>query len=120
METILIVDDEPFIRELLQSEYEMEGYQVKIAANAEDALAVLNSDESIRIVLSDICMPAEDGVELLARIKAMPARKIHVMLISGFSDFKREEVIKKGACELFPKPFDFEEILQFTNALAKK
>ena len=85
---ILVVDDEESIRSLYQEELEDEGYTVKTAANAEEALKVL-PDFHPDLVIMDIRMPGISGVEALIKIKEID-RNIPVILCSAYGEYKQD------------------------------
>ena len=74
MASILVVDDELSMREFLKILLEKEGYGVQAAAEARTALALRREAEPFDLVISDIRMPGMTGLELLAQLKAAPAR----------------------------------------------
>ncbi|MEN9360473.1 MAG: hypothetical protein RL095_2008 [Verrucomicrobiota bacterium] len=67
--TLLIVDDEELIRELLRRHFSFQGFQVLSAADGEEALMIL-AEQKVDVVISDIMMPNMDGTELIQRIRA--------------------------------------------------
>lgn len=79
---ILIVDDEAGIRESLARHFRLDGYGADTAADGVDALAKL-SGAPYSVVVSDIMMPAMDGIELLRRIKT-EYPMVHVIMITGY------------------------------------
>ncbi|MGZ3713746.1 MAG: sigma-54-dependent transcriptional regulator, partial [Bdellovibrionota bacterium] len=106
---LLVVDDDSVTRELLREVFETEGYQVKLAASGEDALAIL-AREKAPLVLSDIRMLGIDGLELLGRI-----RKLHpdslVILMTGFGNLDGAvRAIQEGAFDYISKPFKIQEL----------
>jgi CheY-like chemotaxis protein len=112
---ILVVDDEPDLRDIISSRFQMEGSQVTLAENGERALEVLKSTD-FDAVISDIRMPGGSGIELLEAMNAMqgtahgknvPA----VILISGFSDLARKDALARGATALLVKPFDLDDMI---------
>lgn len=103
---LLIVDDEIDIRETLKDYYEQDNYHVLIASSGNEALKILEN-EDIDFVLSDIRMPDGDGIYLLSEIKKNRINSPTVLLMSGFSELKREDAISKGAIDLLSKPLDF-------------
>jgi DNA-binding NtrC family response regulator len=106
---ILIVDDEPMIRETLGTLLRMVGYLPVLAGDGNEAFSVFLQD-TFDLVLSDIRMPGSDGVELLKKIKdAKPA--IPVLLMTGYSDIDRSQAIELGAADLIRKPFSFDSVL---------
>ncbi len=81
---VLVVDDDPGIRDALRMILEYEGYQVLTAADGKTALASLDAD-SVDAVLLDIKMPGMDGLEILDRIAERDAAP-PVLMISGHGD----------------------------------
>lgn len=83
---VLVVEDDPAVREMTAELLRFNGYSVLTAANGELALRQLR-ESSIDIVLSDIMMPVMDGVQMLMRMRADPAlASIPVMLVSAYPD----------------------------------
>lgn len=104
-ETILVVDDEPAIRELSKNLLEGKGYNILVADGGEAALKVLESND-IDLMLSDVIMPNMDGYKLAAKVrKKYP--KIKIQLVSGFDDDRKrteeDELLYKT---LLHKPFN--------------
>jgi putative nucleotidyltransferase with HDIG domain len=106
---ILIVDDEPDLRELLKATLEEAGYSTAEAVNGKAAQAFLTL-ENCDAVISDIRMPEMDGVELLKLIKQ--TKNIPVILMTGFSDIlETQTAYQMGASEFITKPFNNKELL---------
>jgi DNA-binding NtrC family response regulator len=105
--TILIVDDEPSVREVLvtyfQHEYAPRGYTVETACDGAAALEAVRRRRPA-LVLLDIEMPGMDGVAALRGIRAIDP-KIPVIMVTGNEDTRvAGEVIKDGAFSYLPKP----------------
>ena len=107
---ILVVDDEISIIEVLKALLRREGYSVKTASNAEDALAALSSD-SFDLMISDIRMSPVDGLELLARAREMHAHLAVVMMTAYAAVETAVEAMKRGAFDYICKPFKVDELL---------
>jgi two-component system response regulator (stage 0 sporulation protein F) len=106
---ILIVDDEIWVRELLEEFLTLQGYQVTLAPNGEEALKKFNQDRP-DIVLLDIKMPGISGLEVLGRIKRLN-KKIGVIMLSAFGDFDTiQKALEMGADHFIEKPFDLNRI----------
>jgi len=106
---ILIVDDELSMREFLSILLEREGYEVAVAADAEEALGQIDGS-LFDLVISDVQMPGLNGIELLARIKQM-APDTAVLMVTAFSTADQAvEAMKLGAYDYISKPFKNEEI----------
>ena len=106
---ILIVDDEENIREACVKSLARVGYEVEAAANAEDALAMLDAG-AFDLALLDIRMPGMSGVELLEAVKARDP-DVAVVMMTGYASVESAvECIKKGAAEYVAKPFKPDEV----------
>jgi len=81
--TILVVDDEHGVREIIAEGLELAGYNVLQAGSGEDALQILDRHPDLRLVVSDVRMPGISGIELARSIVAT-GRQLKVILISGF------------------------------------
>ncbi len=117
---ILIVDDEVSMREFLSILLEREGYLPRAAADAEDALKLLESEE-FALIISDVNMPGLNGIGLLERVKKL-SPETAVLLITAFSTAEQAvEAMKLGAYDYIAKPFKVEEIkVLVRNALEKR
>lgn len=108
---VLIVDDEPDLREAIAFDFRRNNFEVLTAGSGNEAFRLVEGNE-IAVVLSDVCMPDGGGVELLEKIKARNPFQPVVMLITGFADISLEEAFARGADAVFPKPFDRKLLLQ--------
>ena len=90
---ILIVEDDKFVAELYEHQFTKQGFLVKVAMDGEAALAAVGG-EKFDLVLLDIMIPKIDGLEVLKRLKADPAKKdIPVVILSNLG---QEELIKQA------------------------
>ncbi len=105
--TILVVDDEILLREILRDEFEDAGFAVIEAENGRKAFDLIGQHK-IALVVSDVRMPGGDGLELLDRVVAMGAGRPPLILVSGFSDITAADAQKRGAVALLGKPYDFD------------
>ncbi|MBF0100476.1 MAG: diguanylate cyclase [Desulfobacterales bacterium] len=106
---ILVVDDDPSIRESMKEFLNISGYDASLAKNAEDALEYL-IHHPVDIVITDIMMDGMNGLELTDQIKKQ--YDIKVIVITGFSaDYSYEEAVNKGASDFIFKPIRFEELI---------
>ncbi len=107
---ILIVDDEPNIRRVLNESLTAEGYRCLEAADAVDALEKLRAN-AVSLVLLDIKMPGTSGVEVLPKIEAA-FPDVSIIMVTATSDAHiAVQCLKKGACEYVTKPFTLGDIL---------
>lgn len=107
---ILVVDDEEALRTVLSAELEGEGYQVSTAADGDEAIKIIGSQQ-FHLVLLDIKMPNVDGFEVLRYVKQhQPSTK--VIMLTGFADLKNAIESKKlGAEDFVSKPYDLVDLL---------
>jgi len=119
-ETLLIVDDEAGIRNLLHQKLSREGYRCKEAATAEKALNVLAASP-ISLVILDIRLPDKSGTELLPEIK-MGYPDTAVIMVTVISKVNvATQCLKQGADDYICKPFDLDEVsLSIHRALEKR
>lgn len=101
---ILVVEDEPELREVIVWALKDEGYEVYEAVNGKEAFEVINK-RVIHIVLSDLTMPDGGGIELLSNIEKLEKKPL-VIIMTGFSDLTEAEAKQKGAASLLFKPFN--------------
>ncbi|MBU2521765.1 MAG: diguanylate cyclase [Proteobacteria bacterium] len=107
--TILIVDDEPGIRNSVHEFIGMAGYKSFETSSAEEALEILKTN-TIHVVITDIKLPGMNGLELTDLIKN--SYDTDVIVMTGYvGDYSYEEAINKGASDFVSKPIRFEELL---------
>ncbi|PIQ89448.1 MAG: hypothetical protein COV72_02785 [Candidatus Omnitrophica bacterium CG11_big_fil_rev_8_21_14_0_20_42_13] len=116
---ILIVDDEPLIRSSLQEALRIDGYDVKSASCADEALANI-SQNSIDIVITDLKMPGLSGMQLLKVVKDKYPQ-IAVVLITGHGNIETAvEAMKSGAFDYITKPLVDSEIKVIIQKIAEQ
>src|SRR5512147_1749264 len=114
---ILVIDDEPAIRESLKMTLEYEGYEFVGAPTGQEGLAQVER-ETPDLVLLDVKMPGMDGIEVLERLHAMN-EALPVIVVSGHGTISTAvEATKKGAFDFIEKPFASDRVLvSLRNAL---
>lgn len=112
-EQILIVDDNPQNLKLARVLLTGEGYAVRTAADAEQALELLDSFKPT-IILMDLQLPGMDGLELTRRLKADRARRdIFIVALTAYAMKGDEEKARAAGCDGYiTKPIDAEALLQ--------
>jgi two-component system response regulator AtoC len=118
---ILVVDDEPNIRRVLEAVLSKEGHKVKTTENGAKGQEVLANDRSIEVLITDLIMPGMNGVELLQAAKEINPRLAVLMITAHGTIESAVDAMKLGALDYITKPFDLDEIKQVVrNALDRK
>ena len=111
---LLIVDDDPAIRKVLSTTLVLEGYDIQVAVDGEEALALVGELVPDLVIL-DVMMPKLNGFDVLERLRADEATsKIPVILLTARSSQEDQwEGWRRGVDYYMTKPFDVEELLRF-------
>jgi excisionase family DNA binding protein len=116
---VLIVDDDPRIREFVRVNLEMDGYVVREAANAEEGLAALE-EEPPDLILLDVMMPGVDGWEMLRRMQERHGMgAIPVVMFSGQVESSNDDAVARGAQGFVGKPFNPQDLIARTKELLR-
>jgi len=109
MARILVVDDEPLLRETLRLALTSAGHTVTVAPNGRAGLVAIEADQTIELVVTDILMPETDGLELIMRLRKS-GRRLRVIAISGGGRTHNMDVLDFaqtfGADMVLSKPFE--------------
>ncbi len=109
MPTILVVDDEPNIIEVLEIVLQDEGMEVLKSNSGRSALLLLK-DRNVDVVISDIRMPDFSGVELLREARQISPDSVFIMITAFASTETAIEALQHGAYDYITKPFRMEEL----------
>ncbi|MBF0462126.1 MAG: sigma-54-dependent Fis family transcriptional regulator [Magnetococcales bacterium] len=109
MQTILLVDDDPTLREVMKIAIESMGHEVLVAADGVAALACLDL-EPVDLLLTDLRMPGMSGRELLGEVKRRLPQLPVVMMTAYSSVRDAVEIIKEGAFDYITKPIEMDEL----------
>jgi DNA-binding NtrC family response regulator len=117
--SLLVVDDEPSVRKLLDSVLRRAGFEVHLAARAEEALELFQRT-CPDAVLTDVVMPGMDGVQLLEALRRRDAR-VPVVLMTGFGAIDAAvDAMRRGASDYITKPFRRQQVVDaIERALAQ-
>jgi len=115
---ILIVDDEPMIRDLLENTLSRTGYVCSFAQNGEVALEIINR-KPFDVVVTDIDMPVMDGIELAKIIKSEFSADVIVMT-GQIHSYQYDEIISLGASDFVQKPFSPREMILRINRVLQE
>jgi DNA-binding response OmpR family regulator len=112
-ETILVVEDEAMLLDLLASVLGDKGYRVLTARDGEEALSVLRAqNELVSLVISDYGLPKASGYELLKQLHASDPSLKFIMSSGSLSSDLRMKIIQEGASDIFLKPYRSAEVLK--------
>jgi two-component system response regulator MprA len=119
---ILVVDDERAVRESLRRALELEGYQIELAADGQEALERLeaNGDGQPDAVILDVLMPNVDGLDVCRRLRRSGNRVPVLMLTARDEIDNRVAGLDAGADDYVTKPFALEELVARVRALLRR
>ncbi len=123
MTTILVVEDDDSVSELVKIVLEEEGFSIRVAPNAERAKAII-AEENPALAIIDIILPGQGGMDLILELHSKRP-ELAIILTSGKIDMTKStfKVLAHqfGVVSILPKPFTVEELLSTVNeALAGK
>jgi two-component system, OmpR family, response regulator MprA len=117
---VLVVDDERAVRESLRRALELEGYEIELAADGEEALYRLESNSQPDALVLDVLMPGIDGLEVCRRLRRSGSTLPVLMLTARAEVENRVEGLDAGADDYVTKPFALEELLARLRALLRR
>lgn len=117
-ETILIVEDENNLRQVLETYLTTRGYTVISAENGKQALELYRThNKEIALIISDIGLPHLSGEEIFRRVKEINP-KVKVILASGFVDpEEKSELLSRGVLDIIIKPYNLSDVLLTTRKI---
>ena len=116
---VLVVDDDRAVREALGRAFELEGYEVELASDGEEALSAVEARSPDALVL-DVMMPVLDGLAVTRRLRREGNRVPILLLTARDAVGDRVEGLDAGADDYLPKPFELEELLARLRAVLRR
>ena len=114
---ILVIEDDPDARSLIETLLKQAGYDVLLAADGREGLEK-TTNESPDLIITDIAMPRLDGLRLIQLLRTMPLfRNLPILAITSFGTERATEAIKAGANRALARPVRNELLLQFVKGL---
>src|ERR1043166_1607481 len=108
--TVLVIDDEEIMREILETLLTREGYAVRVAANGQEGLDLARS-MPFDAAIVDVMMPGMDGIAVLDELKKID-EELPVLMITAFASVENAIVaMKRGAFDYITKPFKNDEVM---------
>ncbi|MFW5784688.1 MAG: response regulator [Chitinispirillaceae bacterium] len=118
MDSILVIDDELIIREMIQTILEDEGFRVHLASDGGEGLKLCRDIPDIKLVITDIVMPEKEGLETIHELRNItPGLKIMAVSGVGNKDAYLKMAKSLGADLILPKPFSADELVVAVNTL---
>ena len=117
--TILVVDDEPEIRQLLRILLKNKGFEVVEAANGRDAVAAAERCPELDLILMDIMMPELSGLDACRRIRVYSKAPV-LFLTARNTERDKEMAYENGGDDYLPKPFSQAELMMKVNSLIRR
>ncbi|MBO1912865.1 response regulator, partial [Microvirga sp. 3-52] len=119
MQRILIVEDELPIRKLLEYNLKLSGYETISAADGEDAIELVQSEQPDLIVL-DIMLPKLDGIEVCKNLRSQGINIPIIMLTAKGDEFDKVHGLEIGADDYMTKPFSPREVVARIKAVLRR
>ncbi len=116
---VLVVDDEPDIREILNLLLNSNGYEVFSASDGENAIRILKENPSTDLIILDVMMPHEDGITVLKKIREF-SKVPALFLTAKIQESDKAEAYASGGDDYLTKPFSQNELLMKVNSLIRR
>ncbi|QJR82769.1 response regulator [Alteromonas pelagimontana] len=116
---ILIIDDDRELTEMLKTYLEGAGYQISIANDGAQGLALATSGTPVDLILLDVMMPQMDGFEVLKKLRITHHTPV-LMLTARGDDYDRILGLELGADDYLPKPFNHRELVARIKAIFRR
>jgi len=112
---IMVVDDEPDLQMLIlqrfRKQIQQDIYEFCFAENGEEALSLLNEEDDISLVLSDLNMPKMDGLTFLSEAQKLDIPALKTVIVSAYGDMENiRTAMNRGAFDFITKPIDFSDL----------
>src|SRR5581483_10472258 len=109
--TVLLVEDEPMVRNVAERALTRHGYSVITADNGEDALEILSKGEKIDLLISDVVMPGMDGPTMVREAR-QSRPELKILFMSGYAEEQLRKSIDIENVNFLPKPFSVTELAE--------
>ena len=117
MPSVIVVDDDPYMRKLIKSVLQEAGHKVHVTSNGVECLDYLVEFEP-NLIITDICMPHMDGIQAIKNILSI-TRTIKIIAITSdnqtFKDSYSDAALKLGVSSVLLKPFKITDLLKAVN-----
>lgn len=117
--SVLVVEDDPFLRGMMVELLELAGFRTYMAPNGQSALEVLSAKKEIACIIADIRMPAMGGLDLLNKVKSLNLESPVMMVMTGYLELEAADIYDMGADAYFEKPFNHKVLIDHMRVLLK-
>jgi CheY-like chemotaxis protein len=121
VKTVMVIDDEPDLREMLNVLLKSNGYDVMSAANGKDALKILQkSEQKPDLVLVDMFMPEMSGREVCEKIrndKNLKDLKLAFLTVAAFGEYGKQMLKELDILDYILKPYDIDDLIRRINKM---
>jgi CheY-like chemotaxis protein len=121
VKTVMVIDDEPDLREMLNVLLKSNGYDVMSAANGKDALKILQkSEQKPDLVLVDMFMPEMSGREVCEKIRNdenLKDLKLAFLTVAAFGDYGKQMLKELDILDYILKPYDIDDLIRRINKM---
>jgi DNA-binding NtrC family response regulator len=115
--TVLVVDDDPMVRELATQVLHVQGYKVLAAEGAAEALRLAGETATIHLLITDLSMPEIDGLELTRRFRTLHPRTPVLMVSGSLPLLQARSEMDIDRFDFLAKPFQFSELIHKVRVL---
>lgn len=120
MGCVLLADDDRLVRETLADLLESDGFQVLTAANAEEAMEIMVTESAVvRILITDLSMPGDDGISLIQRARRLRPG-LPAILLTGLAEEPSCFAMQGGGFHILRKPVLADDLTQYINLLTQR
>ncbi len=120
MGCVLLADDDRLVRETLADLLETDGFRVLTAANAEEAMEIIATESAVvRILITDLSMPGDDGISLIQRARRLRPG-LPAILLTGLAEEPSCFALQGGGFHILRKPVLADDLTQYINLLTQR
>jgi CheY-like chemotaxis protein len=117
---VLLADDDSLVRETLADLLETDGFRVLTAANAEEAMEIMVTEQAaVQVLVTDLSMPGEDGISLIERARGLRPG-LPAILLTGLAEEPSSFAMQGGGFHILRKPVLADDLTQYIKLLMQR
>lgn len=114
---VLLADDDPMVRETLADLLECDGFEVLVACDAEEAMAIIQAGSAtVQVLVTDLSMPGDNGIQLIERARSVYPN-LPAILLTGLAEEVSSLSMQGGGFHILRKPVHGEDLAQYIQLL---